>query len=243
MSNHIEALFEGQELSDEFKVKATAIIEAAIQESKDEFESQLKLQLEADFQDRVSELELEVDRYVSEEVVPHIDKYLTATVNEWSKENKVALEESAKVELAESFLTGLVGIAESHNLNIPQGQFDKIEHLEIQISEMRDKLNDAVKQTVELQAENKEFVRSAIIQAATAELSEAQKEKIVTVGSKVEFVSESQFTEAVKSIVESYFPAEPRSSLNVVIKEDEVPQKQPLSESYASKIIHAALNK
>ena len=241
MSDHIQALFEGQELSDEFKTKATAIIGAAIDEARVELESQLKSQLEADFQDRVTHLEEEVNRYVAEEVLPHVDKYLTATVNEWTSENKIALEESTKVELAESFLTGLVGIAESHNLSIPQGQFDKIERLEIQISEMRDKLNDTITRNIDLQVENKKFARDAVFSAITADLSEAQKEKIVNVGSKVEFVSESQFTEAVKSLVESYYPV---LSLGDLSKEDTDVVKTELtkvSESYTSKLISAAL--
>lgn len=240
MSDHIEALFEGQELSTEFKTKATAIINAAISEAQVETESRLKSQFEADFQDRVTHLEEEVNRYVAEEVLPHVDKYLTAAVNEWTIENEIALEEGAKVELAESFLTGLVGIAESHNLSIPQGQFDKIEHLEIQISEMREKLNDTVQRNVDLQVENKKFARDSIISSITSELSEAQKEKIVNVGSKVEFVSESQFTDAVKSLVESYFPTVGLADLANTKVESETKPTQ-ISESYASKLISAAL--
>lgn len=245
MSNHIDALFEGQDLSEEFKVKATAIIAAAIDETRTELTAKMQEQMDEKLQARIVELEAEAERYIAEEIVPQVDKYLTAAVTEWAKENVVALEESAKVELAESFLTGLVGLAESHNLNIPQGTFDKVATLEQRIVEMRDELNASIDRTIELQNENKEFVRTSIIQKVTADLSESQVEKIVAVGAKVEFVTADQFTDAVKSLVESYFPATPNSDLNIGDDKSKVkdePEKVQLGESYAARLISASLN-
>lgn len=246
MSNHIDALFEGQDLSEEFKVKATAIIEAAIDETRTELTAKLQEEADTKLQARIVELEAEAERYIAEEIVPQVDKYLTAAVTEWAKDNAVALEEAAKVELAESFLNGLVGLAESHNLNIPQGTFDKVSALEQRIVEMRDELNANIDRNIELQNENKEFVRKSIIQKVTSELSESQVEKIVAVGAKVEFVSESQFTDAVKSLVESYFPASVNEDLNKGDDSSKVkdePEKNvQLSESYAARLISASLN-
>lgn len=245
MSNHIDALFEGQDLSEEFKVKAKAIIEAAIDETRTELTTKLQEESDQRLQARIGELEAEAERYIAEEIVPQVDKYLTAAVTEWAKDNVVAIEESAKVELAESFLTGLVGLAESHNLNIPQGTFDKVTELEQRIVEMRDELNANIDRNIELQNENKAFVRNSIIQKVTSDLSESQVEKIVAVGAKVEFVSEEQFTDAVKSLVESYYPTTPNDDLNKgdnANKGKDEPENVQLGESYAARLISASLN-
>lgn len=238
MSEHITALFEGQDLSEEFKVKASAIIATAIDEARAELESTLQEEADKKLQEKIAELDAQVETYIAEEILPNVDKYLTAAVNEWADDNKIALEESAKVELAESFLTGLVGLAESHNLNIPQSEFDKVAKLEEKLAEMKEQVTTLIDRNIELQESNKSFVRNSIIDSVTAELSESQKEKIVTVSDKVEFISESQFKESVKSLVESYFPVETQPEVE---SEPEVKPTQQISESYASKLVQLAI--
>lgn len=238
MSEHITALFEGQDLSEEFKVKASAIIATAIDEARAELESSLQEEADKKLQEKIAELDAQVETYIAEEILPNVDKYLTAAVNEWADDNKLALEESAKVELAESFLTGLVGLAESHNLSIPQSEFDKVAKLEEKLAEMKEQVTTLIDRNIELQESNKSFVRNSIIDSVTAELSESQKEKIVTVSDKVEFISESQFKESVKSLVESYFPVETKPEVET---QPEVKPTQQISESYASKLVQSIL--
>lgn len=242
MSKHITALFEGQELSEDFKVKANAIIAAAIDEARVELEESMQSEADKKLQEKVAELEKHVETYISEEIIPNIDKYLTAAVNEWTEQNAVALEESAKVELAESFLTGLVGLAESHNLNIPQGEYNKVSQLEENIAALKAEVNSLVDRNIELKDANVKFIRESIVGSVTSSLSEAQKEKIVTVIDKVEFINEEQFKQASKSLVESYFPADVNKINPEVdnVPEDKTPVLQ-ISESYASKLVQSIL--
>jgi hypothetical protein len=243
MSEHIKALFEGQDLSEEFKVKASAIMEAALDEQakqiRESVEAELQEGFEAKVSERLEELESLSESYISEEVLPQVDKYLTAAVAEWLEENKLALEAGAKVEIAESFLTGLVGLAESHNLALPQGEFDKVSALESKIAEMQESLVSLKDSNIELQAENITFQKRKIVGDLTVNLSESQLEKFAPVASKVEFKDTEQFTAAVKSLVESYFPVEVVEDVEI---EEEVKPAQVIKESYESKLLSRVLS-
>lgn len=210
MSDHIKALFEGQELSEEFKAKASTIFAAALDEQAKQITESVTatLQEESDTRiaARITELEALADSYIKEQVQPQVDKYLAAAVTEWTQENKVALVSGAKVELAESFLTGLVGLAESHNLNMPQGTVDQIGALETQLAGLKESLNTLTDKNIELMSENSKFKGAVIVGKITESLTDTQKETFATVVEKVEYKSDEQFTAAVKSLYESYFP-------------------------------------
>lgn len=212
MSEHIKALLEGQDLSEEFQTKATAIMEAAIQEATTQARQTVTLELQESFDvktaARMQELEAGAESYIKEEVMPQIDKYLTAAVNEWLDENKVALTAGAKVELAESFLTGLVGLAESHNLNLPQSTVDHVAALQEEVSTLKESISALTEKNVEILNVNKAYQKSEVVQSVTKELTESQKDKLQAVVEKVEFKNVDQFTAAVKSLVESYFPVQ-----------------------------------
>lgn len=219
MSDHIKALFEGQELSEEFKSKATVIVESLIEEKTKELKESLEVQLQESYDaklaERTSELEELAQKYIAEEVLPQIDKYLTLAVNEWEVENRVALEESAKVSLADSFLTGLVGLAESHKLTIKEGEFEKAKTLEAELAQLKESIVEIKVRNSELVAENQKYVRDAVLGELTESLSASQRDKLVPVVEKVEFKNVEQFSEAVKSLVQSYFP------INEADKDDE----------------------
>lgn len=245
MSEHIKALFEGQELSEEFKVKTSAIFEAALEQKAVEIRESVTAELQEDFvaktEEKLKSLDEATQAYIAEEVLPTIDKYLTAAVNEWIVENRIALESGSKVALAESFLTGLVGLAESHNLSIPEGNYDKLAELEASLTEMKETVNTLTTKNIELQTENTKYQMSEIVKSLTQELSESQVEKFLPVVDKVEFKSVEQYSAAVKSLVESYYPAE---AVEAVVKDEEKPaviKESTKLESYASSLLAKAL--
>ena len=210
MSEHIKALFAGQDLSEEFKDKATAIFAAALDEQAKQVTDTVTASLQEEFDTRIAaritELEGLAESYIKDQVQPQVDKYLTAAVTEWAQENKVAMVAGAKVELAESFLTGLVGLAESHNLNMPQGTVDQVGELETQLGSLKESLNALTDKNIDLMNENSKFKSAVIVGKITESLSETQKESFAPVVEKVEYKSDEQFTAAVKSLYESYFP-------------------------------------
>lgn len=208
--SHLVALFEGTDLSEDFKTKAEAIFQTAITEgvetAKVELEKTLKEDFDAKLETRIGELEEASNAYIVEELVPTVDKYLTAAVNEWAKESEVAIQSNAKVELAESFLTGLVGLAESHKLTLPEGE-DQTVVLQKKIDELTEKAQTLIDSNIELQKENVEFKKDQVLLSVTSSLSESQKEKFASVSANVEFKNADQYSGALKSLVESYFPA------------------------------------
>jgi hypothetical protein len=241
MSEHIKALFEGQDLSEEFKTKATAIVQSAIDEKVETVKAELQEEFETRVATRIKELEELTEQYIQEEMVPQFDKYLTAAVTEWQEENKIALVSGAKVELAESFLSGMVGLVESHDLTMPQSKVDAIAEMQSKLDEMTESMNALKEQNIELVEAKKTLVRANLVKEATAELSDSQKDKLAQVVEKLEFKTEEQFTGAIKSLIESYFPTE--SHIEPIVENVEpVQEKAPIvAKSYAQSLIEQAI--
>lgn len=248
--SHLESLFEGTELSEEFKEKATAIFATAIDEkvaeTKTQIETQLKEEYEAKVETKLQELEEASKAYISEEVMPSVDKYLTAAVQEWVNENAVAIESNAKVSLAESFLTGLVGLAAEHRLSLPEGQ-DQVEVLQKKVDELSEKAKELIDTNIDLQTEITSFKKAQVVESVTKQLSEAQKDKFGGVVQNVEYKNDEQYTNALKSLVESYFPVEGENGNKEFIQEQqEIPsQKETLSpeDAYVRRLTESVLGK
>lgn len=206
----LQSLFEGQDLSEEFKEKAEIIFAAVIEEQVNEAKVSITATLQEEFDvkvlTKVEELEEASKLYVEQEVMPSIDKYLTAATQEWITENAMAVESASKVALAESFLTGLVGLAAEHRVTLPEGE-DPTIALQKQIDELSEKTKELLDSNIELQKENIEHKKGLVVTSVTSDLSEAQKEKLQAPFALVEFKNEDQYTAALKSLAESYFPA------------------------------------
>ena len=205
----LQSLFEGQDLSEEFKEKAeiifASVIEEQVNEAKVTITTQLQEEFDAKVLTKIEELDEASKLYMEQEVMPSVDKYLTAAAQEWITENTVAIEAAGKVALAESFLTGLVGLAADHRMTLPEGE-DKTVALQKQIDELSEKSKSLLDSNIELQKENIEHKKGLVITSVTSALSEAQKEKLQAPFALVEFKTEDQYTAALKSLAESYFP-------------------------------------
>lgn len=231
MSDHIKALFEGQELTEEFKDKATAIFAAAVNEKTEEIREAVKAELqeshEAAIATKIQELEEAASSYIEEQVIPKVDQYLTAAISEWLEENELAIESGSKVELAESFLSGLVGLTESFGYQIPENQVDKVDELETALSEMKEQMNALKGQNIELKESVRQAKRQIMLADLTEGLTAVQLEKVQPIIEAVEYRTEEQFSEAVTSVIKSYFPVvEQEESVD-----DEEEDKKKLDES------------
>jgi uncharacterized protein YjaZ len=210
MNDHVKALFEGQELSEDFKQKASAIIESMLSEKEAEIRESIVGEqttlFESQVEEKTSELESLSEAYVTEEVLPTISKYLTAAVNEWQEENAIAIESGVKVELAESFLKGFVGLAEAHNLSVPEGSDSIVEKTQKDFEQVKSKLDSLTEKNVELKEALDEQTRSIVIARVCSDLTESQKEKFTTYSESMQFKTQDQFESAVSQLKESYFP-------------------------------------
>lgn len=210
----IKKIFEGADLSDEIMAKMAEIFEARIEEEKKLINIQLEEEIEAKYSTisedysayLVAEMEEKTENYITEELVPSIDKYVEFAIDEFMKENKQIVESNVKVELADNFLTGFSGLTESYNVLIPEGKDDQVEKLSSKLDEANKTIDTLLTSNKELKDSIIKESSIKIINSVSNEMTETQKEKFNESCSKIEFIDEDQFTNAVMSLKESFVP-------------------------------------
>ena len=210
MSEHVEALLEGEELSEEFKQKALTIFEAAV---KQKVEAEIALMEQA----FAETLEEEVAA-IQEELSSNVDDYLNYVTEQWINENEVAIEAGLRTELTEDFISGLKTLFAEHYIDIPEDKVSVIEELGAQVEELEAKLNEEIDRSVTLNkmlAESKKF---EVISSAVDGLTDTQAEKLKSLAESVEFTSVDEFATKVTTIRENYFPTGSVKSDNVLDK-------------------------
>ena len=195
----VNALMEGEELSEEFKEKAKTIFEAAITSKA----VQIKEQLEAHYEERLTEEVQEIAEALSERV----DSYLEYVAEEWFQENALSIEGGLKEELTESFMTGLRGLFEEHYVSIPEDKYDVLESMVEKLDEMETKLNEQIEKNVSLNKRLAESVAQGIFDEISEGLAATQKDKLASLAESVEFESEEEYREKLETLKESYFPS------------------------------------
>ena len=199
----VQALVEGEELSEDFKEKAKTILEAAINGKV----SQIQEVLEADYEKKLLEEVEEIKGALNERV----DSYLEYVADEWFTENQLAVESGLKEELTESFMTGLKGLFEEHYVTIPEEKYDVLESMVEKLDEMETKLNEQIEKNVSLNSRLGESVANGILESVSEGLADTQKEKLASLSESVEFASEESYREKLETLKESYFPTKSAS--------------------------------
>ena len=200
MTDDIEALVSDEDLSEDFKVKAKTIFEAAVA-------SKLKEQLE----EKEAELEEELNKKVEEvkdDLTEKVDSYLNYVSESWVSENELAIERGLKSELTEDFINGLKKLFEEHYVEVPEDKFDVVEELANRLDEMEDKLNEEVAGNITAQQDIEELKREKIISEASNDLADTQVEKLKALSEDIDFENEEAFVEKVSTLKESYFGAD-----------------------------------
>ncbi len=195
----VNALIEGEELSEEFKEKAKTIFEAAIISRV----NQIKESLEAQYEERLVEEVQEISEALSERV----DSYLEYVADEWFQENALAVEAGLKEELTESFMTGLKGLFEDHYVSIPEDKYNVLESMVEKLDEMETKLNEQIEKNVSLNKRLAESVADGIFEQVSEGLAATQKDKLASLAESVEFESEEEYREKLETLKEAYFPS------------------------------------
>ena len=194
----VNALIEGEELSEEFKEKAKTIFEAAIISRVNE----VKESLEVQYEERLTEEVANIAEVLSERV----DSYLEYVADEWMQENALAIEGGLKEELTESFMTGLKGLFEEHYVSIPEEKYNVLESMVEKLDEMETKLNEQIEKNVSLNKRLAESVADGIFEQVSEGLAATQKDKLASLAESVEFESEEEYREKLETLRESYFP-------------------------------------
>ena len=195
----VQALFEGEELSEEFQEKARTIFEAAISTKVNEIKENLQSAYETVL---VEEIET-----IKEGLTERLDAYLEYVADEWIQENALAVEHGLKTEMTESFLSGMKSLFEDHYVTIPEESYDVIESMVDKLDEMESKLNEQINKNVALNKRLAESVADVIFAEVTEGLALSQKDKLATLAENVEFESEVDYREKLSTLKESYFPS------------------------------------
>ncbi len=228
VKEHVDALVAGDDsLSEEFKQKAATVFEAAIKSKVKEIAEDIQ----ADYDKKLTE---ETSKS-KDELVEKVDSYLAYVVEEWMKENELALERGIKGEIAEDFISGLKKLFEDHYIDVPDEKYNVLEDQSSKIDELNKKLNESIEKNVELSKENGKLQRQDIIDEASKELAETQKEKFNKLAEEVEYSNEEDFKSKVATIKESYFgKKESTSEIDDVAAESNAEQPQDLTNAMAA---------
>ena len=234
----VNALLEGEELSEEFQEKARTIFEAAIKTRVAEIKEQIQSQYEEQLIEEVAA--------IKSELVDRVDAYLEYVADEWIQENALAVEHGLKTEMTESFLQGMKSLFEDHYVTVPEDRYDVIESMVDKLDEMEEKLNEQIQRNVALNRRLAESVADVIFAEVAEGLAVSQKDKLASLAENVEFDSEETYREKLVTLRNSYFSNTATSTQREVAEEvteavdTPTAQISPLMESYLSVLSRAS---
>ena len=194
----VQALLEGEELSEEFQEKARTIFEAAIKTKV----SEIKENLETAYEQALVE---EVQN-IKEALEDRIDGYLEYVADEWIQENALQVEQGLKTEMTESFLEGMKTLFEEHYVTIPEDRYDVLESMVDKLDEMESKLNEQIDRNVALNRRLAESTSDVIFAEVAEGLAETQKDKFASLAENVEFESEANYREKLVTLKKFLLP-------------------------------------
>ena len=229
----MDALFTGEELTEEFKEKATTIFEAAVMVRVNEEVARIEEEFAAKLEEATAQQ--------IEGLVEQVDGYLGYIAEQWIAQNELALENGIKSEIVESFINGMKGLFEEHYIDVPAEKYDVLGEMESQIAELSSKLDEQVATNVELTKQISESTRSQIVAEAAEGLSAVETEKFQALAEELTFESAETFSTKVKTIRESYFTKQTTEVKSVVtdtpvetLTEEKKQQIDPLMARYVS---------
>ena len=220
----VNALVAGEELSEDFRVRAATIFEAAVTSKVNAEVTALQEAFESTLTEEVEKIQTEL--------AEKVDDYLTYAAEQWMQENTLAVEHGIKTEMAESFFNGLKGLFLEHNFSVPEEKFNLLDGMAGELDDMETKLNEQIDTNVALNKRVGEFVKMEIVNECATGLAETQKEKLASLAEGVEFETEADFRKKVETIKESYFTRKAELTESVSDPTEEV--SEPLVESTTS---------
>ena len=200
----IDAMFQGQDLSEEFKEKATVVFEAAVNARIEEAKVGLIEQYDQTFEQAKEEIQ--------QEIAEKLDDYLDYVVEQWMEQNEIAVESSLRSEISEEFITGLKTLFEEHNIDVPEDKVNVVEELAAQVQELEAMLNDTINENIELKKVTVEVEKDEIFSEVAEGLAHTQIEKLATLSEGVSFDDAGTYKRKLQIVKENYFPSDKKVS-------------------------------
>lgn len=211
MKEDVEELLAGDELSEEFREKASTLFEAAVNARVGLEQARLEEEFETKLEEATAELE--------EALTSKLDSYLDYVSEQWLEENKVVVEASLKAEATDKLIEGLRGLFAEHCIEIPEEQIDMVEELKAQVVALEEKLNDTINESIELKSVINEAEKESVIEDVAEGLAATQAEKLRTMVEDLEFSDIDSFRKKVELVKENYFTDKQVSSTNIITEE------------------------
>lgn len=233
MKEDLDALFHGENLSEDFMNKAATIFEAAVTARVNAIEEKI--------QEQYAEILEQVTEELKEELTTKVDDYLNYVVEEWVKENELAVESGLRSELTEDFIAGLRNLFVEHYIDIPEEKVDVVEEMTSKVVELEGKLNEQISSAVEMRKLIIEYAKREAFHDICEGLTSTQVEKMKSLSEGVEFSTVEDYTQSLLTLRENYFPTKsPAKSNNERLDEVtdvvEETQRTSLEEAKANKI-------
>jgi hypothetical protein len=232
----IDAIFSGEDLSEEFKTKVGTVFEAAVIARAVNVVEEMEKEILSAAAQTIEEAKAQIEEQV--------DSYLNYMVEQWMEENKLAVTSGLKMEIAEEFMADIKNVFEAHNINLPEEQLDVMEAMVSENEELKKKLNDVLHSNIELKKEVNESKKNEIVTKVCEGLTATQAEKVKTLAEGVEFTTEREYSEKLKIIREQYFSSKVKTTAATPVVEsvdpapatDESAMVSPLMERYVRSI-------
>jgi hypothetical protein len=215
VSEDVEALLNGEELSEEFKEKATTIFETVVV-------SRVKSEV-AKFKKELEESNAVAIDEAKESLIEKVDGYLSYVVEQWISENEIALESGMKSEILDGFIKGMKDLFTEHYVDVPEERFDLLGDAQEKVEELEKKLNEQLEANVELSKSVKEMERAEVLSKASDKMTETDKEKFAGLTEDLSFEGKESFEKKVSTIRESYFASKPsKKNVETVVTDEPV---------------------
>ena len=214
-------------LSDGFKEKAGTIFEAVLTSKLTQEVDRLESEYASNLEEEVKE--------INDDLVEKVNAYLDYVVENWMKENELAVTNGLRTEIAEEFMTSLQKVFTEHYIEVPEGKVDLVDELNDQVNELEESLNKTTEDNVRLHAQNSEYQKAEIVREQSSGLAETEAEKLASLVEDVEFEDSETFETKVKTIRDSYFKGEVSESVDEVdsLLGEDNPEQSVVSESMA----------
>ena len=198
VDEHMNALVAGQDdLSEEFKTKAATVFESAVNSKVKEIAETMEADVQTNYEQDIAK--------AKEELTEKVDSYLSYVVEEWMKENEIALERGIKGEIAEDFISGLKKLFAEHYIDVPDEKYNVLEDQASKIEDLEKKLNEQIEKNVELNKDNADKSRKEIMAEVASDLADTAKEKFAKLAEEIEWSDADTFKKKCETIKESYF--------------------------------------
>ena len=211
LADDVQALIEGEELSDDFKEKAATIFEAAVFARVNEEITNRVEKLEEQYK---VELEEAVESN-KKEMVERVDDFMNYVVKEWMQENELAIEKGIRSEIVEDFMVGLKNLFVEHYIDIPDEKVDLVDDLFTKVEDLEESLNQEIDKNIQTNKELREYKKLDALYTVSEGLTDVQVEKMQKLAEGIEYETEEQYADKLQTIKENYFPTkEQQETLN-----------------------------